>query len=80
MFFLVVNPDTGDLVSDIKQETKQDGDVMTETKINIPSEHIEKSFLETQPESIESVPLEVSKFSFLFLHVLFSSIFYKYHR
>ncbi|XP_063437545.1 uncharacterized protein LOC134718771 [Mytilus trossulus] len=59
----VVNPDTGDLVSDIKQETKQDGDVMTETKINIPSEHIEKTFLETQPESIESVPLEKEDYS-----------------
>ncbi|CAC5403068.1 unnamed protein product [Mytilus coruscus] len=59
----VVNPDTGDLVSDIKQDTKQDGDVITETKINIPSEHIEKSFLETQPENLERVPLEKEDYS-----------------
>ncbi|XP_052084845.1 uncharacterized protein LOC127722040 [Mytilus californianus] len=59
----VVNPDTGDLVSDIKQDTKQDGDVITETKIKIPSEHIEKSFLETQPENLGRVPLEKEDYS-----------------
>lgn len=60
----VVNPETGDLVSDIKQETKQkeDGTPIMKTKIAIPSENVDETFVE-KPDAINRVPLQKSDYS-----------------
>lgn len=69
----VVNPETGDLVSDIKQDTKQDGgEPMTETKVEIPSDNIDQTFVESKPtideektdysEAFQFTPADVAKY------------------
>lgn len=59
----VINPETGDVVSDIEEKTKQDGGVpVTETKIEIPSENIDKTFVEANP-GVGSVKLQKEDYS-----------------
>lgn len=72
----VVNPETGDVVSDIKQDTKQDGgEPMTKTKVEIPSANIDQTFVESKPtidedkaentyysEAFQFTPADVAKY------------------
>ena len=71
MYFTVVNPETGDVVSDIKQDTKQDGgEPMTKTKVEIPSANIDQTFVESEP-TIDEDKAEVNMTNINITNVLY---------